>query len=354
MSIQEFFHNTTAKWIREEGADSDIVISTRVRIARNVAGLPFPLLATDEQSEQVVQKAMSILEKPNFQALGHFTLIRVDQMSEIERQVLVEKHLVSPDLATQKNAAVMLRQDEAISIMLNEEDHLRIQCILPGLQLEQAYQEANAIDDALEAELDFAFDEDKGYLTACPTNVGTGIRASVMMHLPSLTMSGQMNRIIGAISQVGLVVRGFYGEGSDTVGNIYQISNQLTLGQSEQEIIENLLAVTKQLMDHERNARSKLMRDSRDILEDRIWRSFGILSNARKIDSKETMQRLSDVRLGIDLGMIKGVSPSILKDVMILTRPAFLQTLTGQELTPDERDWRRASIIRDRLRSATE
>ena len=351
MSLADFLNNATSEWMRKDGPESDIVISSRVRVARNVSQMPFPMLGTDSQSNQVIENVEAALKHPKMASLGLFELIRCNTMSELERQVLVEKHLISPGLAEEfRHGAVVVRDDESVSIMVNEEDHLRIQCLMPGFQVTAAWQIANELDDALEQTLDYAFDEQYGYLTACPTNVGTGIRGSVMMHLPGLVLSGQISRILAAISQVGLVVRGMYGEGSDAVGNLFQISNQLTLGQSEEEIIGNLHAVAKQIIDHERTAREQLLKDNRETLEDRICRSFGLLAYARRIDSKETMQRLSDVRLGIDLGIIKGVSAGILKELMVMTQPAFLQKYYDIDLNPGERDWRRAALIRERLR----
>jgi protein arginine kinase len=310
---------------------------------------------TDSDAETIVENVRKALNSPEMQVVGKFELFRSRDLSDVERQVFVEKHMVSPSLAEdERRSAFAVRSDEAVSLMINEEDHLRIQCIFPGFQIQNAWELANQLDDILEAKLDYAFSEKYGYLTSCPTNVGTGIRASVMMHMPGLVLTNQINRILSAIAQVGLVVRGMYGEGSDAIGNIFQVSNQLTLGQSENEILSNLNAVVKQLVQHERTARQQLLRDNRETVEDRIWRSYGILSYARKMESKEAMQRISDVRLGIDLGIIKGVSSSILKELMVMTRPAFLQKLTGAELAPGERDWRRATIIRERLQKSAE
>lgn len=351
MSVNEFL-NTSPTWMKEDGPESDIVISTRIRLARNLGRFAFPILLTDSDAEAIVEEARKALSSPEMQRIGRFELFRSRELSDVERQVFVEKHIISPALAEdERRSAFSVSGDESVSIMINEEDHLRIQCIFPGFQIHSAWQLASQIDDILEMKLDYAFDEKYGFLTSCPTNVGTGLRASVMMHLPGLVLTNQINRILSAISQVGLVVRGLYGEGSDATGNLFQISNQITLGQSEDEILENLQAVVKQILEHERAARNQLMRENREALEDRIWRSYGILAYARKIESKEAMQRLSDVKLGIDLNIIKGVAAGILKELMVLTRPAFLQKLTGKELAPGERDWRRAAIIRERLRS---
>ncbi|GMA50496.1 protein-arginine kinase [Alicyclobacillus contaminans] len=355
MSLSDFMQQAMSRWMKGGGPQDDIILSSRIRIARNLQDLPFPILQTDVHAEQVISDVQNAMAHPDVQKLGTFEFARCREMSQLDRHVLVEKHLISKDLADQvRHGAVVLRNDEVMSIMINEEDHLRIQVIMPGFRLTEAWQLANAMDDALEGQLPYAFDDTLGYLTACPTNVGTGIRASVMMHLPGLVLSGQVNRMLSAVSQVGLTVRGLYGEGSEAAGNIFQVSNQVTLGESEEEIINNLSSVVQQLIDHERAARRALLQQNREVLEDRVCRSFGILAYARRMDSKESLQRLSDVRLGIDLGIIKGVSAGILQELTVMTQPAFLQKYYGQELGPSERDIRRATLIRERLRLDTE
>ncbi|MCL6575377.1 protein arginine kinase [Kyrpidia sp.] len=352
MSLEDFVHRTSSYWMRADGPEDEMVMSTRVRLARNLADLPFPMLATEGQMDEVLERVNRALRHPSVQDLGHFEMLPMNRVHELDREVLMEKHLISPDLVEHpRRSAVVLRDDEIISIMVGEEDHLRIQCLFPGLQLKPAWDMASRVDDALEATLDWAYDEKRGYLTACPTNVGTGMRASVMMHLPALVMTDQIRRVLHAISQVGLAVRGIYGEGTEAVGNLFQVSNQITLGQSEEEIVHNLYGVTRQLIEHERRARQLLLEQNRPELEDRIGRSYGILRYAKRLDSKETMQRLSDVRLGIDLGIITGVPKGILKELMVLTRPALLQTYEGRELSPQERDVHRAALIRERLRA---
>ncbi len=350
MSLGDFLQKAMSEWMREGGPQDDIILTSRVRIARNLEGFPFPVLQTDTHADEVIHQTQSALTKAQIPGT-RFELVRCSDMSALDRQVLVEKHLISPDLAEQvKHGAVALSDNEVISIMVNEEDHLRIQCIMPGFRLQEAWNLASKVDDDLEGSLAYAFHERFGYLTACPTNVGTGLRASVMMHLPGLVISGNINRMLAAVSQVGLTVRGMYGEGSEAAGNVFQVSNQITLGESEEEIISNLTGVVQQLTDHERAARHALLQQNRHSLEDRVGRSFGILAYARRIDSKETMQLLSDVRLGIDLGIIKGVSAGILKELMVMTQPAFLQKYFQQELSPVERDIRRAALVRERLR----
>jgi protein arginine kinase len=350
MSLEKFIQNAVSEWMKGKGPDSDIVISSRVRLARNLRDYPFPMLATESQSRDVVEKFEHILQSNDMTSFGKTELIKLKEINDLEKRVLVEKHLISPNLANESRfGAVLLSENESISIMINEEDHFRIQCLYPGFQLSESWKTANSLDDIFEKELNYAFDEKKGFLTSCPTNVGTGIRASVMMHLPALVITQQMNRILSAITQVGLAVRGIYGEGSEAIGNVFQISNQITLGQTEEEIIDNLYSVAKQIIEHERNARQKLLQESRLRVEDRVHRSFGILSHSRIIDSKEAAQRLSEVRLGIDLGMIKNISANILNELMIMTQPGFLQQYAGEKLSPDERDIRRAALIRERL-----
>lgn len=338
-------------WMRDDGPENDIIISSRIRVARNFQGMPFPILETDNHANEVISMVISALAKPEFAELGSYEMIRCQEMSTMDRQAIVEKHLISKELAEEsKHGAVAIRDDEVVSIMVNEEDHLRIQVIMPGLHLDDAWKLADQLDTAFEANLPYAFSERFGYLTACPTNVGTGMRASVMMHLPGLVMTGHIHRLLSAVSQVGLAVRGLYGEGSEAVGNLFQVSNQITLGETEEEIIGNLSSVVNQLIDHERAARMALLEENRNTLEDRVYRSLGILTYSRRMDSKETLQRLSDVRLGIDLGIIQGVSSGILQELMVLTQPAFLQKYYKEELSPIERDIRRAALIRERMR----
>ncbi|WP_227938962.1 protein arginine kinase [Alkalihalobacillus deserti] len=350
MSLQQFISEALSPWMKKDGPDSDIVLSSRIRLARNLKEYKFPLLASMEESYATSKHVGEALTQEEFESIGPFEWLRIDDMKTNEKRVLVEKHLISPHLADQsKHGAVLLDKDEAISIMLNEEDHIRIQCLLPGFQLGKGLECAFKIDDWIEQRLTYAFDEKRGYLTSCPTNVGTGLRASVMMHLPALAMTQQLNRILPAINQLGLVVRGIYGEGSEALGNLFQISNQLTLGKSEEDIVEDLRGVVLQLIQQERAARENLLDQSRMQLEDRVHRSFGILAHSRLIESKEATQRLSNVRLGIDLGLIKGLSGNILNELMILTQPGFLQQYAGEVLSAELRDERRATLIRERL-----
>jgi protein arginine kinase len=323
-----------------------------MRIARNLEHLPFPLLASAEQAEEALEQLAPVFQGEATEGFGTFELLRLDELTELDKKVLVEKHLISPNLANEsRGGAVILNEDESVSIMINEEDHLRIQCLFPGLQVKEAWNRATAIDDIFEASVNYAFDDRRGYLTSCPTNVGTGLRASVMVHLPALVMTHQINRILSAVNQVGLTVRGIYGEGSEAVGNIFQISNQITLGQTETEIIENLHGVVTQIIEHERNARERLLTDSALRITDRIKRSYGILAYAAVMELKESAQRLSDLRLGVDLGILEGPTISVLNELNVKTQPGFLQKMFGDELTATERDMYRAKLLRETLGS---
>lgn len=351
MSLERFIREAISPWMKKDGPDSDIVLSTRIRLARNIKEYTFPLLATIDEAKLLVQHISSNLMADEYNTVGSLELLQMDEMRPNEKRVLVEKHLISPHLAEEsKSGAVLLNDEESVSIMINEEDHLRIQCLFSGFQLSEGLVLASGIDDWIEQKVNYAFDEKRGYLTSCPTNVGTGLRASVMMHLPALVLTHQLNRIIPAINQLGFVVRGIYGEGSEALGNLFQISNQITLGKTETDIVEDLRGVVMQLIQQERSARQSLLQSSKIQLMDRVWRSYGILANSRIIESKEAAQRLSDVRLGIDLSLIEGISGNILNELMILTQPAFLQQYAGEILSPEGRDIRRATLIRERLK----
>ncbi|WP_100332762.1 protein arginine kinase [Bacillus xiapuensis] len=345
MSLERFMNQAVSSWMSSEGPHSDIVLTSRVRLARNLSEYKFPSLLKAEEAAALTKDVAEAVQSDD-----SLELLMMENLSPLQKRVLVEKHLISPYLANaSEHGAVLLTEREDISVMINEEDHIRIQCLFPGLQLKEALAKADEIDDAIEQKVQYAFDEQKGYLTSCPTNVGTGLRASVMMHLPGLVLTQQLNRIIPAISQLGLVVRGIYGEGSEALGNIFQISNQLTLGKSEADIVEDLLSVVHQIISQEQLARETLVHNSGIRLEDKVFRSYGVLTNSRIIETKEAAQCLSDVRLGIDIGYIHNISRSILNELMILTQPGFLQQYAGGPLYPEERDVRRAALIRERL-----
>ncbi|HET7628958.1 MAG TPA: protein arginine kinase [Bacillales bacterium] len=350
-SLERFMADAVSPWMSAKGPDADIVLSSRIRLARNLHSYPFPIYASSETSLHVYNELKEKVNGKSYSDLGKFDMVTISELNPIEKRALVEKHMISPYLAEDSvHGALLINESESVGIMINEEDHLRIQCLFPGFQLNEALTLANGIDDWLEQKLDYAFDEKRGYLTSCPTNVGTGMRASVMMHLPALVMTQQMNRIAPAINQLGLVVRGIYGEGSEALGNVFQISNQITLGKSEQDIVEDLRGVAMQLIQQERSARKSLLDSLKIRMEDRVWRSYGTLAHSRVIQSKEAATCLSDLRLGIDMGLIEGVSREILNELMILTQPGFLQQYAGKTLSSEERDVLRATLIRKRLK----
>ncbi len=338
-----------SQWMSGGGPEGDIVLSSRIRLARNLSGMPFPHRMKDEEGRAMlstVEDAVAELE-PGW----NIQFKRLDSLAPLERQLLMEKHLVSPMLIQNpiRYEGVALDDRESISIMVNEEDHLRVQVLLPGLQLDEAWQVANRLDDTLEQHLDFAYDENSGYLTAWPTNLGTGLRASVMLHLPALVMTRQAPQVFTTLAQVGIVVRGLYGEGSEALGNIFQISNQVSLGLTEDELVHNLTVVAQQIVGRERNARQHLMEQAQLPLADRVGRAWGILTNARVMTSDEALRLLSDVKLGVDLGLIKGPLPYTFSQLTVMTRPAFLQVDAERELAPGERDQIRAATLRTHL-----
>ncbi|NMB00440.1 MAG: protein arginine kinase [Firmicutes bacterium] len=338
-----------ASWMRESGPQGEIVLGTRCRLARNLEGIPFPEAANREQLREVLNRSKSAL--PQLQEMDSFTYYEMATMDSLEREILVEEHLISPShMQNPQHKAVIINEKCNISIMVNEEDHFRIQVLKPGLQLEQAWRLATKVDDKLEEHLDYAFEPKSGYLTSCPTNVGTALRASVMFHLPALRRLKKVQEVLGTVSKFGLTVRGLYGEGSDVWGNVFQLSNQITLGQSEEETIEHLARFTAQILHSEQQAREYLLdKDRRLTTEDWLYRSYGILSNARILASQEAMELLSDLKLGIDLGIIQHSDPELLKQLMVQIRSAHLQQMMGQPLPVQERDRLRASLVRETL-----
>ncbi|MHB9095743.1 MAG: protein arginine kinase [Eubacteriales bacterium] len=354
MSIKEMISNIHSKWMEGTGPDSDVVISSRIRLARNLSGFPFPHFLSEEQAGQVFQAVREAVSKEEMvREIGPLEFIDLAELTQTERQVLVEKHLVSlSHIENPGNRAAVIAPDESISIMVNEEDHLRIQCLQPGLQLEKTWNLADKIDDLLEKSLDYSFCEKRGYLTSCPTNVGTGLRASVMVHLPCLVMADQVGKIIRAISQLGLAVRGYYGEGTEAYGNLFQVSNQVTMGQTEEEIVKNLLAVTKRIIVQERTTKEKIFKDNRSFLEDKVYRAFGIMKYARMMSSQEALTNISDIRLGAELGILKDLSFGKINELIVLTRSAMLVEKADRPLESEERDLFRAEVIREKLLEA--
>ncbi len=331
--------------------ESDVVFSSRVRLARNFKNYPFPFRMNEKQSIEVIEKTRDTVFSTSSAAANNFRFYDISSMDPIDRQAMVEKHLISPDLAAKKTrSGVIISKDEKISIMINEEDHLRIQCLYRGMQLDKAWEDCKKLDTMLEEKIDFAFDSNFGYLTCCPTNVGTGMRASVMLHLPALVMTGYIRGILDACSKLNIAVRGIYGENSDASGNMFQISNQVTLGLTEEEIISSITNISTQIIQRERSLRSELYRQNPYRFEDRVFRSYGIISNARILSSEEAMKLLSDVRLGVDMGIIKDVDIYTLDEIMDSIQPANLQKIAGTSLDANERDVKRAELIRSRLR----
>ncbi len=347
MALGNYINQSMSRWMEGDGPKSTVAISSRVRLARNMADLPFPGAANSKQLEEVRQRVKTLWEQKRLETLGEVRFMSMGELSPPRRLALVDKHLISPGLAHQQYGAVLLNQDESISIMVNEEDHLRIQALLPGLQLDKAWELANRADDALAAGCGLAWNSQRGYLTTCPTNVGTGMRASVMLHLPGLAWSNQLAQILGTAGKVGVVARGLYGEGSEAQGNVYQISNQITLGPSEMEIYRGLERVASEIIRHEMEARQGLQQQQQNALEDRVWRAYGLLANARVIGSDEALELLSALRLGIDLGIIKNVNPEILNVLLVFSRPGYLQQIFDRELDAEERDIYRAQLIRE-------
>lgn len=337
-------------WESNKGRDNDIVISSRIRLARNIKDKIMPTLMDEKQAEEIKDMVYQSVFNSNSTIAHQFQLLEMDKLPLLEKQVLVEKHLISPDLTQRKIGAVFLQENEQISIMVNEEDHLRLQCILPGFQLNQVWDIADKIDDLLEENLSYAFDEQWGYLTACPTNIGTGMRASVMLHLPCHVITGQINALMQAITKVGLTMRGFYGEGSEFIGDLFQISNEITLGSSEKEIISKLHSVVKESIKRERTLREALKERDSIKLEDNIYRSYGILQNARLLSSQECMKLLSHVRLGIDLGYIQDLDIEIINHLLVYTQAGMLQKNYGKIMDEQERDHVRTQYIREKLK----
>lgn len=324
-------------------------MSSRVRLARNLRDASFPGWAKKPERVKVFESI-----RPAVQSLPEMKdsfAESMDNLSTLDKQILVERHLISREHAAKSaGSGVVLNHDETLCVMVNEEDHMRMQALRPGLQLRQAWSAIDHVDSALEKKLPYAFDPELGYLTACPTNIGTGIRVSAMLHLPGLVLAEQINPIIQSVNKLGLAVRGLYGEGTEALGNVFQVSNQMTLGESESAIVERLEKVLAQIIEHEENARASLLEKKPKTVYNHIGRAYGILANAHSISSKETMNLLSLMRLGVDIGVFPGVDRSLVDELFILTQPAHLQKQHTEKLSAEERDLLRADMVRDRLK----
>ena len=339
---------SSGEWMRGTGPEAEIVISSRVRLARNIRGFRFitKMDATERGTcEALIQE--KILEA-KIAPVGAY--IPLHKTEGIDRKFLVERHLISNEHEdAQHQRGVAIAENEAVAIMVNEEDHIRLQVLQSGFQLPEAWKLANRIDDELEQRLDYSFAPQLGYLTACPTNVGTGMRVSVMLHLPALVLTRHIEKVFQAVGKINLAVRGLYGEGTEASGHFYQISNQVTLGRNEEEIVKNVQDVIPTIVGYEHRARQSLLAKDRKRLEDRVWRAYGMLKYAQLLPSDEAMMLLSAVRMGVHLGLLKDVSLRTVNEMFIYTQPAHLQKLTGRNLEPLERDVRRAEFVRTKL-----
>lgn len=335
-------------WSSGEGEQNDVVLSSRIRLARNFSDYPFPLMQSASSAEKVLGIMQNFCKKQD-----GYVFQNMQELTDLKRRVLVEKHLISPEHAVEDSSrAVVLNEDETVSIMVNEEDHLRLQCFAPGLNLMGLWEKANRLDDKIEEEASYAFDEKYGYLTCCPTNLGNGLRGSVMLHLPGLKLTKRLG-ILNQLSNVGMNVRGLYGEGSEAYGDLYQISNQLALGQKETDVLTNLHGITEQIIKEERAARSYLHTHMKYAIEDECMRAMGILSHARRLNSKESLELISKVRLGISMGIIP-VNMKKISGLYLLVQPGYLQLLRGDDMDEQERDVYRAEKVKEHLKKRSE
>lgn len=339
------------EWLRGDGPYSDVVISSRVRLARNVAGFPFLSKASDDDRKRVYRLLSECISEIGLDDDAIF--VDVEAVEDVDRQFLVERHLISKQHAEGEGTrGVSISGGERRALMINEEDHLRVQVLRSGLQLSALYEEINQLDDAIEKNVEYAFDRRLGYLTACPTNVGTGIRVSVMLHLPALKLTNQIEQLFRAIKDMKLAVRGLYGEGTDAVGDFFQVSNQITLGRSEEEIVEEFgTQIIPRFVEYETAARKMLLDERSSLLDDKVWRAYGTLENARALSSDETLFLLSHLRMGVNMGRCDKVDLKTVNEMFIRTQPAHLQKLNGRRLGGEERSIMRAQYLRDALAS---
>jgi protein arginine kinase len=342
---------TRGKWFAEPGPQGQAILSTRVRLARNVRGLRFPPRALPEELDGVLTRvAHAAAQIPGLRGGSFFAM---EQLSAVERQFLLERHLASHDLASDgAHRGLCCSADEGLAVLVNEEDHLRIQSLRPGFQLDACFAAADALEEEIEAHIEYAFADDFGYLTACPTNVGTGLRASVLIHLPALVLTRRMKKVLGGVAQVGLAVRGFYGEGTDVLGHFFQISNQTTLGEKESQTLLNLERVVHQLLEHEARARDLLLKDAGDQITDKVRRAYGTLSQAHLLSAEETIALTSALRLGLALDLDGLPDVATINELLLCAQPAHLQLRLGQTLDTAARRRARAHFVRERLGTA--
>jgi len=348
MTFNDFLKQDS-EWLKGTGPDSHIVMSSRTRLARNLANTPFSNWANRSKLEEIMIAARDAARESNFLKDAFF--IRLKDLSEVDRIFLVERHLMSPDHARDvEYKALIVDPKEIVSIMVNEEDHLRIQVLQSGLNLKEAWRIADQIDTELGKKLEFAYSAKWGYLTACPTNTGTGLRGSVMLHLSALVFTGQISRVLQAITKLGLNIRGLYGEGTEATGNIFQVSNQVSMGITEEDIIDNIERITNQVVSREDVTRKSILLKNKEALADKVYRAYGTLRNAHIITSNETISLLSAIRLGVDLGIVKNLDRRMINELFILIQPAHLQKLEGRVLNANDRDIKRADLIREKLK----
>ena len=348
MELNEFLISAE-EFGQRTGPHDAIVLSSRVRLARNIVGIPFPGRADRESKQRVLETVQPAVESlPEMKS--HFSGAMAD-LKAVEKQILMERHLISREHAAKgAGSGIVLNRDETLCVMVNEEDHLRIQSIRPGLQLKQVWQRIDKFDSELEAKIGYAFSDKLGYLTACPTNLGTGIRVSAMLHLPGLVLNEQVNQIIQAVNKLGHTVRGFYGEGTEALGHIFQVSNQMTLGETEAEIVERINKVVLQIVEHEATARRTLLEKKPNELFNHVGRALGVTAHAHIISSKEAMNLLSLLRLGISMNLMPGLERSSLDELFLLIQPAHLQQTCGEKLASEQRDLVRAGLLRKRMK----
>lgn len=338
-----------SEWLRGSGPNADIVMSSRTRLARNIEKVPFSNWANKSQQEEILVQVKEAAEKISF--LKGSTFFMLKDLSEVDRLFLVERHLMSPEHAKDvEYKALIVDPKEIVSIMINEEDHLRIQVLQSGLNLRECWRIIDEIDTEFSKLIPYAYSAKWGFLTACPTNAGTGLRGSVMFHLPALVFSGQINKILQAITKLGLNIRGLYGEGTEATGNMFQLSNQSSMGMTEDDLIDNIDRIINQTVFREEATRKSLIAKNKEALVDRVSRAYGTLKSAHIISSIETVTLLSAIRLGVDLGVVKNLDRKMVNELFILTQPAHLQKLEGKVLTSNERDVKRADLIRERLK----
>lgn len=339
--------NNSMKWYQQSGKEGDVVISTRIRLARNLSDMPFPASLNAERKNEISQRVHDALNKEGFSS--EYDFLQMHSMVPRDAMSLVERHLISPEFAKcEKGSSLLLKKDESVSIMVNEEDHLRLQVMRPGFNLDEAYKEADSLDTRLDGQLHFAFDDRLGYLTQCPTNLGTGMRASIMLHLPALQERGAIQPLANTVSKLGLTIRGLYGEGTKPEGAIYQLSNQVTLGISEQAAIENLKGIANQIIREERSGREQLRNDPR--FEDMVWRSLGLLETARLLSHDEFMKLISNLRIGVALGIVKDIGLDTISGMICEAQPATIMANARRDMEPSERDIERAKMVRENLK----